>query len=292
MKHSIACSVCSALCILTLPLALFAQPATVPATQPAFEMVGRIEAPEIRESSGVAASRRFPGVFWTHNDSGNAPALFAMTREGKLIQRFTVAVPNVDWEDMAIDGDGFLYLADIGNNARDRREVPVYRIAEPDPRAAGSDVEPLKPDRTWRLTFPNDEPFDAEALMTLAGQGYIISKLSIGGGHGLYRFRLTNEDSTQLLERIATLSIRSAITAGDISPDGRQLAILTVSGPSLFQIDGDPAKAAAPATWSTIFLDPIAEAICFTDTALLATSESRRIIRFPLPPPPATRPKD
>jgi len=32
--------------------------------------IGRITNPRITESSGVVASRQFPGVFWTHNDGG------------------------------------------------------------------------------------------------------------------------------------------------------------------------------------------------------------------------------
>src|SRR5687768_5857115 len=43
--------------------ALAARPYDGPA-----ERVGRIEHEPVRESSGIAASRRHPGVFWTHND--------------------------------------------------------------------------------------------------------------------------------------------------------------------------------------------------------------------------------
>src|SRR5262245_57051971 len=60
-------------------------PATLPSTQPAFEIVGRLDAREISESSGIVESRRYPGVYWTHNDSGNGAEIFAITREGKLI---------------------------------------------------------------------------------------------------------------------------------------------------------------------------------------------------------------
>src|SRR4051795_12516953 len=80
------------------------------------EPIGRLAHPAIREASGIVQSRRFPGIFWTHNDSGNPPSLFAVTREGSLVREYKVAVPNVDWEDIAIDDDGHLYLGEIGNN--------------------------------------------------------------------------------------------------------------------------------------------------------------------------------
>ena len=31
---------------------------------------------ELRESSGLGISRTRPGVFWTHNDSGDRPRLY------------------------------------------------------------------------------------------------------------------------------------------------------------------------------------------------------------------------
>ena len=41
------------------------------------DRTGTFEDPRVGESSGVAASPAHPGVFWTVNDSGNDPVLFA-----------------------------------------------------------------------------------------------------------------------------------------------------------------------------------------------------------------------
>src|SRR5688500_14952074 len=48
------------------------------AAQDAVTRAGTIAHFAITESSGLAASRRFPGVIWTHNDSSSNPFLFAM----------------------------------------------------------------------------------------------------------------------------------------------------------------------------------------------------------------------
>jgi len=97
--------------------------------------VGTIQDPAIVESSGLVASRRYPGVFWTHNDSGSAPVIFAINQRGQALGRFPVQrVSVVDLEDIAIDGNGRLYLADIGADGRSRDRVAVYRIREPNPR--------------------------------------------------------------------------------------------------------------------------------------------------------------
>ena len=70
--------------------------AAVPYDGPA-ERVGRIEHEPVRESSGIAASRRHPGVFWTHNDKGDAARLYAIDGTGKLLAEFAVDARNDDW---------------------------------------------------------------------------------------------------------------------------------------------------------------------------------------------------
>src|SRR5437899_499106 len=62
------------------------------------EPIGRLDHPAIREASGIVASRRHPGVFWVHNDSGNPPALYAVRRDGRLVREYAVGAPNLDWE--------------------------------------------------------------------------------------------------------------------------------------------------------------------------------------------------
>ena len=46
--------------------------------------------PELRESSGIAVSRTQPGVLWSHNDSGDAPTLYAIDLKGRLLAKVAV----------------------------------------------------------------------------------------------------------------------------------------------------------------------------------------------------------
>src|SRR3954452_480338 len=80
------------------------------------EKLGRFDHRGIAEPSGIVASRKNPGIFWVHNDSGNPPVLFAVKRDGKLVREYRVEAVNLDWEDIAIDDAGHLYIGDIGNN--------------------------------------------------------------------------------------------------------------------------------------------------------------------------------
>ena len=87
--------------------------------------------PELREASGLAVSRTQPGVLWAHNDSGDAPTLYAITMKGVILARIAVLdAVAIDWEDIAAgpcpeDGatSHCLYVADTGNNNRNRDVV-------------------------------------------------------------------------------------------------------------------------------------------------------------------------
>lgn len=50
-----------------------------------------IEDPRITESSGLAASRAHPGIYWTHNDSDDGPYVYAVdSRTGKTVATITM----------------------------------------------------------------------------------------------------------------------------------------------------------------------------------------------------------
>ena len=255
-----------------------------PPAPPKFR-AGTIDAPAIKESSGLVASRRHEGVFWTVNDSDNPAVLYAITLEGKLIVEYAVDAKNVDWEDLAIDDGGHVYIADVGNNFGKRAEVQVLRIDEPDPRTRneGRDAPPapLKVGATWRLTYPNDKPFDCEGLVVLDGKGYLISKHRDGDAAQLYRFDLKKTADPVRLEHVGGLPIRAPVTAADVSADGKRLAVLTLLGPYMFEINGDVASAAtdAPLRYSR-YVHPITEAACFIPGGLLVTAESREVFFF------------
>jgi hypothetical protein len=260
-------------------IALFYLPAAAqqPATRPSVQ-IGRIEHPALSESSGIVASRTQAGVFWTHNDSGNDPVLFAIDRFGKSLGEWRVGAGNSDWEDIAIDDQGRLYIADIGNNGRKRPEVCVLRL--PEPRIGDAAARPLQVERSWRLHYAGGERFDSEALFIHGGQGYLVSK-DIGGRPArLFRFDLDGEGDVRTLAPVAALPVRTPVTGADISPDGAWLALITVTGPRILRIDGDPARAADADVLSAVYLNANMEAITFVDEGVLATTEGRQILLF------------
>lgn len=195
---------------------------------------------QVVESSGIAASRRHPGVYWTHNDSGDGPFVYAFDRTGKDLGKWLVrGAQAIDWEDMAAgpgpeSGKSYLYLGDIGDNNRQRPEVVVYRVEEPDVRLAARETAPAA---AFRFRYP-DGRHDAEALLVhpKSGDLYIVSKArGADAVTGVYKARAPlKSGALQTLEKIAELHFpgESAITlligrvtGGDISPDGRRVIL-------------------------------------------------------------------
>ncbi len=97
--------------------------------------VGTIERRGLTESSGIVPSSVREGVFWTFEDSGNEPALYAMDSTGRDLGFVRVAnAVNEDWEAIAGGpcGDGrCLYIGDVGDNLELRRSRVIYRVREP-----------------------------------------------------------------------------------------------------------------------------------------------------------------
>lgn len=246
---------------------------------PGVRDVGRIASSRISESSGVAASRQFPGIFWTQTDGGGPKKqwLVAMTRDGATVKEiFLSDVVIDDWEDIAIDDQKNLYIADTGNNEEKRTQVLVHQLDEPNPRG---DTSGVRVKQSWRLRFPAS-PFDCESLFIWKDHGYVVSKVFKDARAQIYRFSLAPSKEPMLLELVATTKIESPVTGADISPDGRMLGLVAKSGAFVYRIDGDVARAGKGKPYQTKFRHDKIEGCTFVPEGLLATAESREVFLF------------
>ncbi|HZI60594.1 MAG TPA: hypothetical protein VFD62_07770 [Pyrinomonadaceae bacterium] len=195
----------------------------------------------INESSGLAASRSNPGIYWTHNDSGDEPIVYAFDATGVSRGVFRVTGAQArDWEDMAVGpgprrGQSYLYLGDIGDNDKKRSEIVVYRVPEPKPTAADKDSSRRFPQTTAasdaiRLRYP-DGKFDAETLMVhpTSGNLYIVTKVMLKNATVYEAPAPLVAGRVITMKRIADINVPSliggALTGGTISPDGRRVAL-------------------------------------------------------------------
>jgi hypothetical protein len=238
--------------------------------------LGSITHPAIRESSGLQASRRYPGVFWTHNDSGKPQFLFAIRQGGTFIRGFQLFGANpIDWEDLAMDNAGNLYLADTGIDGLARTHVAIHRVAEPNPfRVSG-----VRVNRTWLLRFPGVR-HDVEAFFVWNGFGYLVTKVRTNDVVGIYRFSLKAGSRPILLQKVTDVPVTAQVTAADITPDGRKLALLTEEGAYAITINANISQAGfAPRTFTQL-INTFMEGATFTSRGLLVTAETRQMLLF------------
>ena len=195
----------------------------------------------ISESSGLAASRTSPGNYWTHNDAGNGPFIYAFDRQGRNrgVWRVTGA-ESYDWEDLSI-GPGpkpdtsYLYIGDIGDNDGTRPEIVVYRIPEPvipnnGPVATEERPNATEPAEAIRLRYP-DGRLDSEALLVhpRTGRIYLVvkEKSTKPGIYAADAPKVAGDVIT--LTRIGEVDLSgqpgALINGGAISPDGQRAAL-------------------------------------------------------------------
>ena len=157
-----------------------------------------LEYQPIKESSGIAASRRNPNLFWTHNDSGDGPFIYAFDRSGKhrgvwrVLGAKAAGLGRYGRRTRAERGTSYLYLGDIGDNLKKREEMIVYRVVEPLISSTDSSSSQQNPRNTQqadviRLRYP-DGKHNAETLLVHPSTGdlYIVTKVS-GEAAGVYK---------------------------------------------------------------------------------------------------------
>lgn len=255
---------------------LFAATAIADSPGETVKQVGKIVHPDLKESSGLVVSRQYREVFWTHND-GPHPTLYAIRRDGSSIAEFAVEGATFeDWEDIAIDAEKHLYLADTGNNKGTRPHLNIHQIDEPDPAAA---VRSVKVTRTWQVRYAA-APRDFEGLFIWKGFGYLVAKLTDDQKAELFRFPLSDAKMPVNLKLVARLDVTSPVAGADISSDGRLLALVAQSGAFVFRIEGDVARAGSMKPERTRFRHEEAEGCCFVPEGLLVCAESREIYLF------------
>ncbi len=235
----------------------------------------RVASAAIQEASGIAASQNHAGVFWVHNDSGDSARIFAVSRTGADLG--TWRVPNasaLDWEDIAIGpgvspGTTALYIADIGNNSLARTTVVVYRVAEPDPTTGGGTT--ANPE-VLRLTY-SDGPHNAEALLVDPNDGSIVVVTKESSGNAGIYTATPSWGSSVVLTRVGQISLGAGtlVTAGDVAPDGKTIALRTYG--SLLVFDRPAATSIATALGGARCLAQVAseqqgEAVAFLADSL------------------------
>ncbi|KWX02881.1 hypothetical protein LI90_3928 [Carbonactinospora thermoautotrophica] len=194
--------------------------------------------PDIAESSGLAVSRRHPGVVYTFDDSGHGNRIYAVGPDGRTraVLRIAGAV-NRDWEAIAPgrdeQGRPALFIGDIGDNLGGAwRTISVYRVTEPAELRSGT----LRATR-YRFRYA-DGARDAEALLVepRTNRLYVVSKEKGGGGVYAAPSRLSTE-RVNVLRRVGDAPSR--ITDGAFAPDGSRFVVRGYFDATEYAMEGE-----------------------------------------------------
>jgi hypothetical protein len=215
----------------------------------------RLESRAIDESSGLACSRRSPGFFWTHNDSGGDARVYLFDKRGRdlgscqLQDQFAY-----DFEDMFSFDEGdktYLVLCDVGNNGRAASVQMLHVVEEPpfDPDD-GLFVDQVPVVHTIYVAYEDDHR-DCEAVgIDPTSKTILFVTKEKEGACFVYSLKWPADKVKKALpaRQIAKLAL-PAVTAMDISPDGRRAVVLTY-GNAFEYVRGDGEN------WSQAFSRP------------------------------------
>lgn len=268
-------------------------------------IVGTFNTDVVGECSGIIRSKRFPGVYWTHNDSHDirfAPEnasrrdlwvhdperarVFPIMKDGTSVtlsgSDFFEGVIvhgsiNDDWEDLAIDEQGRIIIGDFGNNRSERQDLMLYIFPEPDPSIDASVIvkETIPIHFPDQVAFPSPSMnFDAEALFCAFGNIYILTKHRSDRHTKLYRLDSRSQEQSNALTLLSRFDIGGQVTGADVTDAGQSLAILTYGSVWLFELETGDDYFGGKAYWIP-FSIPEAEGICFdgSDTLLIASEQ-------------------
>lgn len=208
---------------------------------------------------------------WTHDDSGGKNILYKTDFKGNTIDKVIIPnTSNIDWEDLAKDDKGNIYIGDFGNNSNKRKNLRIYKVIEKDiemengrwkmengkiPAAAMDDLQISKSKDlpiskcivdtinfyySDQKAFPPGKKFrnyDCEAFFWQHGNLFLFSKNR--GSKYVKMYMLPDKPGNYIAQLKDSIRINTMITAADISPDGKWVALLGYGKIYLFEVYTD-----------------------------------------------------
>jgi outer membrane protein assembly factor BamB len=197
--------------------------------------VRKIDSDILDEASGLLISKKYPGVFWSHNDSGDKARLYAFDMKSlKLIKKIKVKkAKNRDWEDLSYH-KGKIVIGDFGNNKNRRENLRIYTIDEPNPYTD----KKVKVISKQKFIFSDQKSsifrrknFDCEAMYSFNNKLFLLSKHRADTNTTLYVLKGSKA------KKITQYSLDDRVTSAD--SDGRYVVILTYRSLYLIEPKGD-----------------------------------------------------
>jgi hypothetical protein len=201
------------------------------------EEISEIRDPRIEESSGLVISPEHEDLAYTINDGDDAIVYAIEISTGDVVGTTRVRGGGMeDTESIAIDGKGRMWLADLGDNDRERGDAALYRFPEPGPGRHSVTA------RRYAVSYEGG-PADIETLLVHpeTGEKFLATRdeKSPGKLYSLPRMLTRNGDNRATdLDK----SVPVDTSDGTFTPSGSQALIRTGEAVHVFD----------PETWSEV----------------------------------------
>lgn len=190
---------------------------------------------EVKEVSGIQFNP-VANVIYSHEDHGNKNEIYTFSLDGKWLSTTKVTdINNEDWEDITKDKYGDIYIGDFGNNDNDRKDLTIYKLGKIEGKEVKSQqkTEFYYPEQTEFPPKKSKLLYDCEAFFEKDGFFYLFTKnrsKNFDGKSLIYK--IPNKEGRFKAELIGEFLPEgkfndAAITAADISPDGKTVALLS-----------------------------------------------------------------
>lgn len=231
---------------------------------------GKITSAELSEISGIIPSINNPGMFWVHNDSGDAARLFLIDSVANLKTSYTLeGIEAKDIEDIAwveLEGISYVVLADIGDNLANRAYISLYVFPEPHFSPSQKLDTIAQADVQIKHLNYSGKARDAESVFVdpRDKQFYLISKREFKSV--LYTAPIFSTSTNHLLLKPVLTLPFTFVTSADISPRGDAVLIKNLTSIFYWKLNDndDLLKALKQPYFSIPYkVEPQGEAIAF-----------------------------
>jgi hypothetical protein len=188
----------------------------------AIKPFGRIQDPEIDESSGLAFWKK--DLFYTHNDDTDS-SLYLLNAKGKRLKKWTIPYTNRDWEDLSMNASGKLFLGDFGNNLNADRPLKIYIIDPTREKVEGIIRFRYAEQTRFPPLWPGQMNFDCEAMVAWKDSIYLFTKNK--SERNTWVYVLPARPGSYVIRKKLEMPILGLVTAAALRPDGQELALLT-----------------------------------------------------------------
>lgn len=160
-------------------------------------------------------------ILWMIEDQGNASNLYGYDFNNRSFKTIVIHnAKNVDWEDLASDKEGNLYIGDFGNNNGKRKEFSIYKLD-----SLSINLDYINAEQITFSVPKHLENDDFESFFLFKNHFYIFSKNDKKGTFIKVPNSLNSQKAT-IVSKFNLKGKNDAITSADISNDGKKVVLL------------------------------------------------------------------